>query len=228
MSGAGPRQDLQPNQDILPSHPSINSHINCPATYYVKRVNMSDIQNPSVKTEDTDDPAPSSSAPNVKVKATPRKRKAAKKEEANDGGDVEEGPTKKPKAAPKAGIPDRYEDLAAEDKMLLKMKEEGKGGKEIAEAWQTMTGNKHTSLGTRYVRIKAAIARVKDSDLEALERAMEKAKERIEEEKKVLEKRLWAFVAEGMETEGAEEKYDVPTLEKAWKRLQAEGKNGGS
>lgn len=86
-----------------------------------------------------------------------------------------------------------------------------------------MTGNKYTGLATRYIRVKAAIARVKEEDLEALEKAMAYAKERVEEEKKIVEKRLWAFVAEGMESEGAE-KYDTPTLEKAWQRLQANNK----
>jgi hypothetical protein len=84
-----------------------------------------------------------------------------------------------------------------------------------------MTGAKHTSLPTRYNRIKAAIARVKDEDLEALKEAMAEATERIEEEKKAAEKKRYAIVAEVMEGKGTE-KYDSATLEKAWKRLQNE------
>ena len=97
--------------------------------------------------------------------------------------------------------------------------QDGKSWKEIQDVWFTMTGNRYTNLSTRYTRVRASIARVKDEDLEVLEKAMGKAKERIEEEKRAVEKRLWTFVAEGMVSAGSE-RYDAPILEKAWKRLQ--------
>ncbi|TID26850.1 hypothetical protein E2P81_ATG01311 [Venturia nashicola] len=181
-----------------------------------------------VKQEDTGEPALSAATPQGKIGATPKKRKSTKKSEDTVDGEDKPSPTKKQKTPVAAkGIPDRYEDLSKEDKMMITWKEEGKSWKAIQEAWFTMTGNKHTGLTTRYIRVKAAIARVKDDDLEALEKSMAMAKERIEVEKKMVEKRLWAFVAEGMESEGAE-KYDLPTLDKAWKRLQANNKAGTS
>lgn len=77
------------------------------------------------------------STANLKVKATPKKRKATKK--ANDGGEAEESPTKKKKPIvctdlkarltttdhlhAAKGIPDRYEDLSEEDKMMITWKE---------------------------------------------------------------------------------------------------------
>lgn len=67
----------------------------------------------------SEEPTISASTPKGKAVATPKKRKATKKE-ANGGGEEEEGtPAKRSKSA---GIPDRYEDLAAEDKLMLKMK----------------------------------------------------------------------------------------------------------
>jgi hypothetical protein len=110
--------------------------------------------------------------------------------------------------------------------------------KEIQEAWLTMTGAKHTSLSTRYNRIKAALARVKDEDLDALKEAMAEATERIEEDKKRIEeekkaelqaaeKKRYVIVAEIMESKGAD-KYDAATLEKAWKRVPSESKEASS
>lgn len=90
-----------------------------------------------------------------------------------------------------------------------------------------MTGAKHTSLATRYYRIKTAIARVKDEDLETLMEAMAEATDRVEQEKKAAEKRKYSIVAEIMEGKGTD-KYDVATLEKAWKRLQSEGSVGST
>ncbi|KAE9988770.1 hypothetical protein EG328_007374 [Venturia inaequalis] len=185
---------------------------------------MSDTIDPrdvNVKSEDSEEATLSASTANLKVKATPKKRKATKNE-AKDGGETEESPTKKSKPVTKQGIPDRLEDLSPEDRMLMHMKADGKTMKEIGEAWFVMTGAKHTSLSTRYNRIKAAIARVKDEDLQALREGMGEADIRIEEEKKQAEKKRYAIVAEVMEAKGTE-KYDTATLEKAWKRLQAEG-----
>jgi hypothetical protein len=83
-----------------------------------------------------------------------------------------------------------------------------------------MTGARYTGLSTRYGRIKAAITRVDDDDLDAL-------KEAVEEEKKQAEKKKWGNVAELMESKGAK-KYDAATLEKTWKRIQSGDKDSSS
>src|ERR1700712_3126313 len=103
--------------------------------------------------------------------------------------------------------------------MMIRWKEAGKGWKEISEEWFKMTGSRYSALSVRYTRIKASIARVQDEDVEALKNAMGRVNDRIEEEKRAIEKRRWAFVAEDMESNGVD-KYDSATLEKTWKRIQ--------
>lgn len=54
-------------------------------------------------------------------------------------------------------MPTSYESASEEDKMLLRMKDEGKVWAEIREAWEKMTGEKvgKSTLSSRYARIKA-------------------------------------------------------------------------
>lgn len=101
---------------------------------------------------------------------TPRRRgyKAIVKDEGDADGNDDISPSKKgkitkgsPKKAAVIPIPISLEAAGPEDRMLLRMKEEeGRGWKEIAAAWESMTGNKvpTASLSTRYIRIKANLA----------------------------------------------------------------------
>jgi hypothetical protein len=72
---------------------------------------------------EVEESTPASETPKAKASATPKKRKAAVKKEENGDDAGGESPTKKSKGmAEKKGIPDRFEDLAPEDRMLMKMK----------------------------------------------------------------------------------------------------------
>lgn len=147
-------------------------------------------------------------------------------------------------------IPTSADQLSAEDRMLIKMKEvsfvsdprpylfllitplyqDGKGWAEIKEAWHIMTGTVPggTTLSGRYIRLKANLARVKESDVELMKKCMEKTRLDIEEEKKQLDKKFWTRVGEAMVLEGAE-KYEAGTLEKESKRMtqSADTADGG-
>jgi len=71
-----------------------------------------------------------------------------------------------------------------------------------------MTGQTHSSLPTRYIRIKAAIARVDDEHLEALQKAKADVEREIEEDIKAIRRQFWTKVAAKME-EDVGKKYDV-------------------
>jgi hypothetical protein len=104
--------------------------------------------------------------------------------------------------------------------MLIKMKKEGKPWKEIREAWETMTGHKFSGLAARYSRLMAALARVKDEDMAALQSAASAVEEQILEDKRALDKSKWLLVSAHMVENAGTEKYDQATLEKAYKKLQ--------
>jgi hypothetical protein len=105
--------------------------------------------------------------------------------------------------------------------MLIKIKKEGKAWKEINEAWETMTGKKFSGLPARYSRLMAALARVKDEDMAALQTAMRAIEEQIAEEKRALDKKKWSLVSAHMVEFAGTEKYDQATLEKAYKKIQS-------
>ena len=136
-------------------------------------------------------------------------------------------------------IPTSEEELTDADRVLIKMKEvrntsmkslrnttdhsqEGKSSAEIDAQWEMMTFIKPAprSLITRYHRLKASLARVKDDDIETLKQSVEKAKNEIEEEKRALDKKLWAKVVAAMEEAGTE-KYGTGTVEKEWKKIES-------
>jgi hypothetical protein len=68
---------------------------------------------------ESEEPTQTASTPKSKASATPKTRKSAVKKEENGGGEEGESPTKKSKPA---AIPDRVEDLAREDAMMMQMK----------------------------------------------------------------------------------------------------------
>lgn len=93
----------------------------------------------SQKQEEVGEPALSASTPKGKAGATPKKRKSTKKSEDTVGDEEGASPTKKQKKVVSKdgashliytdcfqagkGIPDRYEDLSEEDKMMISWKE---------------------------------------------------------------------------------------------------------
>lgn len=97
----------------------------------------------------------------------------------------------------------------------------------ISDEWLRITGSRYSALQVRYARVKAAIARVKDEHIEVLMNAIRNADERIEVEKRAMENKRWDFVAEHMESNGAYG-YDTATLERTYKRVQANFRNGGT
>jgi hypothetical protein len=97
----------------------------------------------------------------------------------------------------------------------------------IAEEWEKKTGKAtwDSTMRKRHAKLKASLARVKDEHLNLMKATAERVKAEIEEEKKVLDKKLWVRVSAAMEEAGVE-KYEPVTLEKAYKL--ALGSSGGS
>jgi hypothetical protein len=83
-----------------------------------------------------------------------------------------------------------------------------------------MTGNKFSGLNARYTRLVAALARVKDEDLGALQAAITAVDQQIEEEKRAIDKKKWILVSTHMVENAGTDKYDQATLEKAYKKIQ--------
>lgn len=138
------------------------------------------------------------------------------------------------KAAP---VGTTAETLSEHDKCLISLREvttpnlpfqpsvtnilqQGKGWSEIDKIFETMTGTKPaaTTLRKRFGRIKAALARVKPDDVEYLKQAHAAVNAEIEEEIRMLRRKMWGRVAERMVELGTE-KYETATLEKEWKSV---------
>jgi hypothetical protein len=99
---------------------------------------------------------------------------------------------------------------------------------------ETMTGKKFSGLAARYARLMAALARVKDEDLGALQAAINAVEQHIEEEKRALDKKKWTLVSAHMVENADTDKYDQATLEKAYRKIRcgeatvdAEAMDGG-
>ena len=84
---------------------------------------------------------------------------------------TKKGAARKRASAGKIGnnvpISTSLETASAEDKMLFKLKEEGKSWAVIREAWETMTGEKtkNSTLPNRYVRLKSNFMTLKEGDV---------------------------------------------------------------
>ena len=88
---------------------------------------------------------------------------------------TKKGAARKRASAGKIGnnvpISTSLETASAEDKMLVKMKEEGKSWAVIRDAWETMTGEKTKSstLPNRYIRLKSNFMTLKEGDVSTSE-----------------------------------------------------------
>ena len=84
---------------------------------------------------------------------------------------TKKGAARKRASAGKIGntvpISTSLETASAEDKMLFKLKEEGKSWAVIRDAWETMTGEKtkNSTLPNRYVRLKSNFMTLKEGDV---------------------------------------------------------------
>ena len=77
--------------------------------------------------------------------------------------------------------------------------------------WFRETGEEKSAkaLGVRYTRIKNSIACVKPDHYQSLREARARALENIEQQKKVLDGKLWALVADDMKEKHPSEEYSV-------------------
>ena len=88
---------------------------------------------------------------------------------------TKKGAARKRASAGKIGntvpISTSLETASPEDKMLFKLKEEGKSWAVIRDAWETMTGEKtkNSTLPNRYVRLKSNFMTLKEGDVSTSE-----------------------------------------------------------
>jgi hypothetical protein len=133
------------------------------------------------------------------VPATPKKRTGttmespSKKTKFNDTTPV--------KRAPGVRLPTSVDEVNQADALIIKLREEdNKTWGEIDDALEQLTGKKPAATSTRkrYGALKASLARVKDEDLETLKECMTKVHQNIEDEKKAVEKKRYALLANAM------------------------------
>lgn len=121
-------------------------------------------------------------------------------------------------------IPEKEEDLSAEDGMMMMMKgvrnchnswqnrfndvKAGYSWSDINVKWAEMTGEMAADLHSRYRRIKAALDRVEDEHLDALEVARKEVDQEIEGAKLAMERKRWNMVADKLQT-AVGKKYEV-------------------
>jgi hypothetical protein len=93
--------------------------------------------------------------------------------------------------------------------------------------WEEKTGVKPSRgfCGVRYGRLKANLARVKNEDLSTMKTCaakigeeIEQEKQKLEEEKRALDKKRWGRISTAMEQAGTQ-KYEAGTVEKAFKQM---------
>lgn len=93
--------------------------------------------------------------------------------------------------------------------------------------WEEKTGVKpsESTCRKRYTRLKANLTRVSDEDLDMMKTCADTVKAEVEEEKRMLDRKLWARISDAMEQAGTQ-KYEAGTVEKAYKLLV--GKDGSN
>ncbi|CAD6588000.1 MAG: hypothetical protein ASARMPRED_003370 [Alectoria sarmentosa] len=109
----------------------------------------------------------------------------------------------------------------AADKMLMKMKEKGCDWSEIRKAWEELTGEcpAHSTLPTRYKRVKDNLTRMKPGDGQRLLDAAADVESQFLRAK-------WRLIAEAMERAGAS-KYSNAFIQKKYDELLRDpGKRG--
>ncbi|KAJ9636683.1 hypothetical protein H2201_008371 [Coniosporium apollinis] len=162
----------------------------------------------------------------VTVPVTPKKRASVSKKKDDEADDDDESPKKKTKGTPRqrkapaakpaesTAIGTSVDELSQADKVLLKMKEEGKPWAEVNDMWEMITGKKpaKSTLPNRYARLKANIEAVKEDDKPKLFEAKEAVEERFEREK-------WNQIAAAMKELGTDD-YTGAFLQKQFKKLQ--------
>lgn len=79
---------------------------------------------------------------------------------------------------------------------------------DINAKWAEMTGETAADLHSRYRRIKAALDRVEDEHLDALEVARKEVDQEIEGAKLAMERKRWNMVADKLQT-AVGKKYEV-------------------
>ena len=137
------------------------------------KTNASEVVEGGVKVEDDD--AANGGTPNGNAAngTTPkgRAKKSTTELMTNENGSPKTAPRKR--AAPKnsvatpRGIPSSWESASEADKLLVRMKDEGKDWVSIRAAWKAATGEDtaQSTLPNRYNRIKTNMMRLKDGDV---------------------------------------------------------------
>ncbi|EON69212.1 hypothetical protein W97_08471 [Coniosporium apollinis CBS 100218] len=185
--------------------------------------NASDLTPPKVKDEEAHEDTPAA------IPVTPKKRASVSKKKDDEADDDDESPKKKTKGTPRqrkapaakpaesTAIATSVDELSQADKVLLKMKEEGKPWAEINDMWEMITGKKpaKSTLPNRYARLKANIEAVKEDDKPKLFEAKKTVEERFEREK-------WNQIAAAMKELGTDD-YTGAFLQKQFKKLQDAG-----
>jgi hypothetical protein len=103
-------------------------------------------------------------------------------------------------------IPETFDELAEEDKMLMEWKERGESYVTINAEWERITGKKvgKSTLSVRYPRIKASLACVASEDVAQMVTSKTKIEEMIQAEIKELHNKMWARVGKDMEEAGTQ------------------------
>ncbi|QDS69390.1 hypothetical protein FKW77_004619 [Venturia effusa] len=154
--------------------------------------------NDNIKEEDTGE------AP--EAPKTPVKRK-----NGAQGGNPKKAKIDTPKSSGRnikaSKIPETFDELEEQDRMVIEWKERGEGWNAINEEWKRITGNMpgKSTLPNRYPRLKASLACVA-----------------IEAEIKDMWNKKWARVSKHME-DADKQSYPAATLEKHYKKMKAAG-----
>ncbi|KAK1814946.1 hypothetical protein LTR12_010644 [Friedmanniomyces endolithicus] len=171
-----------------------------------------------------------------KKAATPRKHAVARSSEdgeSQDGSEDGENPKKKQKKTVATGTPGKerkrkapvtklanarvigrsYDECSEEDKILLDLRDAGKGWTEIRAEWEKLTGDKtgHSTLPNRYARLKSNFVVIREEDNQILLEAKIDVEAAFEKEK-------WGLIAAAMEKKGADS-YRGEVLHKQYKKM---------
>lgn len=108
------------------------------------------------------------------------------------------------------------DELSAEDRLLLNMKDQGKSWKEIGEAWKAATGvaPAKSTLPNRYARLRANITSMSDVDQQNLAAAKAMVEQAFEAKK-------WEQIAEKMTELGSAERFSTNVLQKQFSKMEA-------
>ncbi|KAF2101440.1 hypothetical protein NA57DRAFT_72883 [Rhizodiscina lignyota] len=185
-----------------------------PSTPDMKPTNSFTPVNPDIKKEET----PETSVPPSPPKTPVNPLKGRKRKNTSDGAsDEKPAAAKKAKARKVAGNP---EDLSSADRILYKMKMDGKSWAEIIAAIETATGEKkpRQTLLSRYATVTAVMSAVKEDDYETLKEAVHEVDAAIEQQVKDLRAKRFYKVAELMQEKGTE-LYPAGAVEKCYKKI---------